>query len=293
MTSDSPSVALGVAVACVRRRIASQEAVREAPACLSVMPCEPPQRPVRSVSSHAARDGAALDTIAPGACPDSRTLLDVAELPSVASVAAVLTNELDGLDEDALLVLDDYHHIREPSIHELLTQLLRFPPKRLHLMIVSRADPPLPLTQFRTGGQMTELRLRDLEFNQQETATFLSKTLDKQIDESSPLRLHQVTEGWAVGLRLAALALQHRSDVGRFLENLKGGIPRVRDYLIKEVLSTQPAEYSDCLLKTSVLDRISARGAKRRSETARAIISSIFAYGIDDRRSPSMLQPSP
>ncbi len=126
---------------------------------------------------------AALDKVEPGICPESRALLDLPALPPVPAVAGLLANELEAVPRDLVLALDDVHRIREPAVHDLLAQLIRHAPRRLHLVLLTRADPPLPWPSLKASGQALEIRLHDLQFTAGEAAAFFRNALGEALDE--------------------------------------------------------------------------------------------------------------
>ena len=133
----------------------------------------------------------------------------------------ILLNELDQLDQDFVLVLDDYHHIADSSIHQLLWGLLAHPPRPLHLVLTARHDPPIP-PRIRLQGAVTELRARDLSFTAAETGEFLRQFAEQPLDAQAIAALVQQSEGWAVSLRLVALFLRQRQDVTCLQDALPG-----------------------------------------------------------------------
>jgi LuxR family maltose regulon positive regulatory protein len=201
---------------------------------------------------------AAIETAAPGACEDLQSGLMFHELPPVATIARLLVNELDSLSEDIVIVLDDYHLIRDNAIQELLTEVLRYPPAPLHLVVVSRADPPLPLASIRATGRLGEVRAKDLQFTSGEVAELLSVGFELEFDDEVARRVQETTEGWPVALHLTALWLRDHQDAEAVLAHLGRGAVTMATELVSEVLSAQPAKYRDCLIRLSVLDRFSA-----------------------------------
>jgi LuxR family maltose regulon positive regulatory protein len=201
---------------------------------------------------------AAIDVAAPGACRATSALLRVAELPSAESIAGVLVNELDELDAGLTLVLDDYHQIHDAQIHDLLTRILRHPPRPLLLVVLTRADPPLPLATARRAGMIVEIRAKDLEFTTEEADALLADTLGPAVTRVALSRLLATTEGWPVGLRLAALTLRGQPDPEPILKRIEGSAMWAGAALVAEVLSTLPSEYQECLLRISLVDRFSA-----------------------------------
>ncbi len=158
------------------------------------------------------------------------------------------------------LVLDDYHVITRPEVHEALVFLLEHLPDQLHLMIATRADPPLPLARLRSRGQLTEIRGADLRFTPVEAQQFLNQAMGLGLNPAEVDALEDRTEGWVAGLQLAALSLRAiptRSDVAEFIRAFTGSDRFVIDYLADEVLARQPVAVRDFLLRTAVLDRLS------------------------------------
>jgi len=166
-----------------------------------------------------------------------------------------LISELEQLTDPFILALDDYHVIREAAIHDLLSELLRHPPRAMHLVIITRSDPPLPVTKLRARAQVTEIRPHELRFKAPETATFLQH-LGVQADDVTAADLTQKTEGWVTGLRLAALSLRHRGDIDLLLKGMPKNSRYVTDYLLAEVLNRLAPAIQDFLYKTSILDRL-------------------------------------
>ena len=122
---------------------------------------------------------AAMQSIFPDALSETVAFVSGVNLPPVPVIAGSLSNELDGLERDFVLVLDDYHTIREQSIHELLSMLLQHPPKGMRLVITTREDPPLPLGVLRARNQVAEIRGQDLRFSAAEIAAFVERTLGR------------------------------------------------------------------------------------------------------------------
>ena len=133
--------------------------------------------------------------------------------PPLEALATSLSNDLDHIESDFLLVLDDYHVITNPQIDQLLFHLLQHPPRTIHLAIATRADPPWPLATFRARGQLTEVRFADLQFTAEESAAFLRNALDDALDQDLITVLHAESEGWAAGLQLISLIMA--SDDGQ------------------------------------------------------------------------------
>ena len=198
---------------------------------------------------------AAVARLFPGACRNTQALLNVPDLPPIEAFAASLIKELDRVEQPFILVLDDYYLIKETVVHTLLAEILRHPPKSLHLVIVGRWDPPLPISKLRAQGLVTEVRTQDLRLTVAETATFLERLLGIQIDTATAAALEKKTEGWVTGLRLAAISMRHRGNIDLKLLEPQVEAQYVMEYLLTEVFSQQPPEIRQYLLATAILDR--------------------------------------
>jgi ATP/maltotriose-dependent transcriptional regulator MalT len=174
------------------------------------------------------------------------------------ALVAALAQQLADLPEGLVLVLDDYHVIESEPIHQTLALLLSYAPDGFHLVIASRADPPLPLARLRARGQLAELRAADLRFTGEETAALLGEVWGLELPPESVAALERRTEGWVAGLQLAALSLRGRSNPAGFVRAFTGTHRFVLDYLSEEVLDRQPERLRRFLLETSILDRLSA-----------------------------------
>ncbi len=201
---------------------------------------------------------AALDTLRPGIGDAARALLSSAQPASPHTVLTVLINALSALPADVVLVLDDYHLIETPAIHEALAFLIDRLPARLHLLIATRADPTLPLARWRARGDLLELRAADLRFTEEEAAAFLGRTMGLTLPEGDIAALAARTEGWIAGLQLVALSLQGQGheESAAFIAAFAGDDRHILDYLTEEVLARQPDEVRAFLLCTCILDRL-------------------------------------
>jgi LuxR family maltose regulon positive regulatory protein len=200
---------------------------------------------------------AALQTVRPGLGEKSRVLLQSLKGPSFEAVLGELVNELSRLPAcDLMLVLDDYHLVINEAVHQALAFLLDYAPAFLHIVITSRADPPLPLGRLRARGQLAELRTPDLRFTLDEATELLKRTLGVSLTPAEIGALEESTEGWAAGLQLAILSMQGRPDSEDFLKGFDGKHRFVLEYLAEEVLRRQPAEVQSFLVQSSILDRL-------------------------------------
>ena len=200
---------------------------------------------------------AALDRVCPGVAEPVAALLGPPPPRSFEGLVTTLLNELDGVAEEVVLVVDDYHLIQAPPVHQSLGFLLEHLPGSLRLVVASRADPPLPLARLRARGQLAELRERDLRFSPEEAAALLRTTVAPDLPQAAVAALADRTEGWVAGLQLAALSLQGRTNIAAFVAGFSGSHRYVLDYLTQEVLDRQPQELRGFLLETSVLERLS------------------------------------
>ena len=175
-----------------------------------------------------------------------------------APLVVALSNELERLPARCVLVLDDYHAIRGEAVHDFLSELLRHWPQRLHLVLISRSNPPLPLANLRAKGQVAEIRTRDLRFTPEEAAAFLERVLAAPLSQSAVALLDQRLEGWIAGLRLVTLSLCAGADAETELAGLSGTSVEIADYLVDEVISCQTPAILRFLLATSILDRFCA-----------------------------------
>lgn len=182
---------------------------------------------------------AAVQIIFPDAGRKTQAMLNTHDLPPVPTLVSCMINELDQVGEAFILVLDDYHFIRENAVHGLLSALLKYPPAPMHLVLATRRDPPLPIATLRARSLMTEIRVQELRFSAAESATFLRQVTGRPLDDHIVAILEEKTEGWVTGLRLAALTLRNPSDRSRILKNLPEDNRYIMDYILSEVLSQQ------------------------------------------------------
>ncbi len=185
--------------------------------------------------------------------------LAVSQLPSFQILLTPLLNELAGLEAPAVLVLEDYHAIRSEEIHDTVAFFLQHLPDPLHLVILTRSAPDLPLGILRARDEMIEIEAAELRFDPQEAQAFLRENVKDEIPRQAVDKLLDRTEGWVAGLRLAALALQNKGSeaAGQVLESFSGSHRYVADYLIREEFSIQPEAVQEFLLKTCFLSRLS------------------------------------
>ena len=199
----------------------------------------------------------ALHGVLPAVVDNTLAVLNGMTLPPPEVLTHSLLNDLAAIQQDFILVLDDYHVIHNQAIHDLLLELVSHPPRSLHLVIASRHDPPLPLARLRALGHVVELRAPELRLTLEEAALFLREVMALPVDEQTIALLAAKTEGWPAGLRLAALSMRQRRTSGVIAADALGSNRYVMDYLLAEVLSQLPISVQDFLIKTSFLDQLS------------------------------------
>ncbi len=199
---------------------------------------------------------AALETVQAGLGDNTLPLLRSSQPSPLEIVLTFLLNDLAALPHDVVLVLDDYHLIENSDIHTALTLLIDRLPPQLHLILTSRADPPLPLARWRAKRQLTELRAEALRFTPDEVAFFLNQMIGLNLTSEQMAALAAKTEGWVAGLQLVGLSLQGRTDVEPFIAAFTGTHRYILDYMTEEILRRQPENVQTFLLQTSILERL-------------------------------------
>ena len=200
---------------------------------------------------------AALQTIAADIGEGVLGALQSPQPPPTGSTLTNLLNEIAAVEDDFVLVLDDYHVVDARAVDDTLAFLLEHLPPQMHLIIATREDPQLPLARLRAKGQLTEVRAADLRFTPSEAAEFLKGVMGLDLSEEDIAALETRTEGWIAGLQLAALSMRGREDVSGFIRAFAGDNRYIVDYLVEEVLQYQPERIRSFLLQTSILDRLS------------------------------------
>lgn len=199
---------------------------------------------------------AAIQQIYSGFGESIGALLRSAQPPPAEIILTALVNELAANPAPFILVFDDYHVIHTLPIHQQLTFLLEHQPSHMHLVLMTREDPLLPISRLRARGQVLEIRQEDLCFTVPETTDFLKQVMGLDLSSENVAALEQRTEGWIAGLQLAALSMQGIGDPEGFIRDFTGSNRYVLDYLIEEVFKRQSVEVQDFLLKTSILERL-------------------------------------
>lgn len=227
---------------------------------------------------------AAIDRVYKEIGESALSLLNDPAHPTYKAVVTVLVNEFATHPGEFVLVLDDYHLIESPAVHESLAFLLEHLPPGMHVVISSRSDPPIPLARLRARGQLDELRAADLHFTQDEAASLLREIWEFNLSEESIASLEERTEGWVTGLHLAALSLRETHDPAQFIQGFTGSHRYILGYLAEEVFKQQPANVQAFLLRTSILERLNA-------ELCEAVLKVEKLEGWNTDQSPTTFQP--
>ena len=202
---------------------------------------------------------AALQTIQPNLGQAARDVLQSPHTFPVQLILPDLLNDIATLPQPAILVLDDYHVISTPAIHESIGYALAHLPPTLHVVLASRVDPPLPMARLRANNGLVDVRAADLRFTPDEAVQFLNQCMQLGLIAEDVSTLLTRTEGWAVGLQLAALAIQSSAtpqDPRATIERFGGGSRYVLEYLVEQVLSRQSEPVQQFLAQTAILDRL-------------------------------------
>jgi LuxR family maltose regulon positive regulatory protein len=200
------------------------------------------------------------------------------QLPPSEVISATLINDILALESRFLLILDDFQVIQDRFILQVLEKLVANLPQPLHLVLLTREDPPLPLARLRANNQLTEIRARDLRFTRGDAERFLNEVLGLSLSQADITSLEDKTEGWIVGLQLAGLSVRDRADPSSFIASLSGSHRFILSYLTEQVLNQQPEEIQRFLLQTSILDKLNGdlcNAVTGRSD-GRALLERLF-----------------
>ncbi|MBW2366593.1 MAG: hypothetical protein JRH15_01770 [Deltaproteobacteria bacterium] len=184
--------------------------------------------------------------------------MEAPRLPPIQDLMTTLINDMSTLPDPFVLVLDDYQAVKNAAINDALQFLIDNQPHQLHLVLISREEPPLTLARFRAGGLITDIGMQDLRFTLKETETLMNETIDRQLSEKQIATLAERTEGWIAGLRLAAVSIKNEPNPDEFIRQFAGDHRYIIDYLTDEIFSKQTKERQMFLMKTAVLERFNA-----------------------------------
>jgi len=202
---------------------------------------------------------AAIEITCPGACSSISELLKAHKLPPLSDLVIYLSNELDDIQGPCIVVLDDYQHLgRSSPVHQLIDKLLLHPLPHVHIVLITRRDPPLLLMKMRANNHILEVRSWNLQFTEPETAELLAAALGPNISNLGLVNVHSEIEGWVAGLRLVVLTVRHTDKPDEKLKALHGGVSSLKEYIITEVLNNLPEKIASYLLKSTILNRLCA-----------------------------------
>jgi LuxR family maltose regulon positive regulatory protein len=236
----------------------------------------------------------ALRTLFPNAGSETLALLRALSSVPVSHLSTMLSNEIELLPRDFILVLDDYHLLNGQAVHRFLSELMQHWPSGLHLVLISRIDPPLPLARLRARDKITEVRTGDLRFTSEEASAYLEQVLEIHVGQRERDLVERETEGWIAALRLAALALRTAGDIDNISSSLVRGERSISGYMQDEVLARQVPAIQTFLLKTSILERFCAplcEAVVEQSDPAWSVRgcmdwierADLFVVSLDDR----------
>ncbi len=233
----------------------------------------------------------AIRSLAPSVGTRSLEILRAPGASLTDDVLPSLLVEFEALPGPSVLVIDDYHLIDSPEVHEAMGALLEHLPPILEIAISSRTEPPLPLARFRGRGQLVEVSTRELRFNAAEAEALLNGSQNLGLDPTEIELLLTRTEGWPVGLYLAALSLRGRADAHEFIKDFAGDDRHLVDYLTAEVLAGQSDEIRQFLMVTSLLERFNPALCDAVTQTGRSAQilrkieeSNLFLVPLDGKR---------
>jgi LuxR family maltose regulon positive regulatory protein len=222
---------------------------------------------------------------------DALEALGAPGLEPVDVALPLLLNEAKTMSDPVLVVLDDYHVLTDPRIHEGVEFLLAYLPPTLRLITAGRTDPPLPLPRLRARGELTEIRMTDLGFSEFEAGDLLESVAATDLDPAAVAALVERTEGWAAGLQLAALTIKGRSAASSAVDAIRGDDRHILDFFASEVISKLGSDQRDLLVRTSVLERLSGAlcdAVLDRTGSAALLAdldqSNLFVVPLDNRR---------
>ncbi len=199
---------------------------------------------------------AALKKEQPNAGQITSSMLHAPQQIPIEATLTPLINDLSQITENVVLVLDDYHLIKSEAVHTAVAFLVDHIPFNFHLVISTRIDPLLPVSRFRGRGTLLEFSAHDLQFSVNESAEFFKQETDTELSSEDNLALNNRSEGWAVGIKIAAMVMRGRKDIHQFVNSFTGSQRYVMDYLIEEVIKQQPEDVRNFLFNTAILQKM-------------------------------------
>lgn len=199
---------------------------------------------------------AGLEKTSPGLGVQAQKRLGIPQLPPQQTILTCILNDLALLEDEVVIVLDDYQFINASAVHEGITFLLDHLPPNIHIVITTRSDPALPLHRYRSRGQMVEIRAEDLRFSQVEISSYMEMMSAVRLNAWEIDVLEKRTEGWPAGLQMAAISIRGKTNPGQFIQSLAGTNRYILEYLLEEALNHQTPEVQRFLMETSILERL-------------------------------------
>ena len=209
----------------------------------------------------------------------------------VEDVVESLVHDFGTTNSPVVAFLDDFHEIRDRTIHAVMEFLLRYAPPNVRFVIGTRRDPRLPIERLRVRGEVLEIGWDDLRFNVDETRDYLKEACRLPLSDDQIRVFRRRTEGWITGLQLAAMTFPGEGDAGRFVDSFSGAQRKITDYLLDGVFRRQTAVVRQFLMKTAILDRLTAplcdvlngrRDGQHMIETLEN--GNLFLFALDDHR---------
>ena len=209
----------------------------------------------------------------------------------VEDVVESLVHDFGTTNTPVVAFLDDYHEIRDRTIHAVMEFLLRYAPPNVRFVIGTRRDPRLPIERLHVRGEVLEIGWDDLRFNVDETRDYLMEACGLHLSDDQIRLFRRRTEGWITGLQLAAMTITGEKDADRFVHSFSGAQRKITDYLLDGVFRRQTAGVRQFLMKTAILDRLTSplcdmltgrQDGRRMIETLEK--GNLFLFGLDDRR---------
>ena len=201
---------------------------------------------------------AAVRTAYPDNCSSVGRMLQALPMPGADYMSEVLLSDLCDLPGNLVLALDDYQQVQNRDVQQVVESLVLQAPSNVHVMIVTRLDPPLPLSRLRVQKQITEVRAAELRFSVAEAALFFERALGMPLAAEIVQSLDERAEGWIAGLRLAALSLQDGADPAALATAFRGTQHHVLDFLLEQVMAQQPPCVAEFLACTAPLEMLCA-----------------------------------
>lgn len=237
---------------------------------------------------------ASINQTVPGSMANVVNAISGIDLPPIKDLIYILLSDLCEIEDEMILVLDDYQKINEEKVHQILNEWLHFPPPNIHLSLVTRRDPPLNINTLKLAGRMTEIRMDKLSFTEEEILTLFRDNLNINVSENAVKLLQDKTEGWIIAITLASMVIQNSESSEEMVTKIEGNLGAISDYLVSEVLSRQPENFQDPLLISSILNRFCPEVLdeifdKREGISGRQIIeylqkANLFVINLDDEK---------